>query len=299
MSDLTQQFKTFASEAGADLVGIASMDRFADWSAETSPASIFPDAKAVITVARRITRGSLRGSEEGTNFNTYSSFGYHWLDTEFVALTVFECVEFLEDRRWEAAPLFPFPPEAWPQGVSVRRDAPAPNIYPNFAHVAVACGLGEIGINGDLLTPQFGPRQRLQLILTDAPLNPDPIFEGAICSQCMACADSCPLGAISADEFDELTIAGKTMRVARIDYEKCRVCQNGACPNRYHASGKPDRLGAVCNRTCVDALEAQGAVSNIFANRFRNRPPWGIDRTGELVEIPVKPMAGQAGEEGQ
>jgi len=280
MSDLTQQFKTFASEAGADLVGIASMDRFADWSAETSPASIFPDAKAVITVARRITRGSLRGSEEGTNFNTYSSFGYHWLDTEFVALTVFECVEFLEDRRWEAAPLFPFPPE-------------------NFAHVAVACGLGEIGINGDLLTPQFGPRQRLQLILTDAPLNPDPIFEGAICSQCMACADSCPLGAISADEFDELTIAGKTMRVARIDYEKCRVCQNGACPNRYHASGKPDRLGAVCNRTCVDALEAQGAVSNIFANRFRNRPPWGIDRTGELVEIPVKPMAGQAGEEGQ
>ena len=297
MSDLTQQLRDFASESGADLVGIASMDRFTDWPAETSPVSIFPDARAVVAIGRRITRGTLRGSEEGTNFNTYSSFGYHWLDSEFLALTVFECVEFLEDRRWEATPLFPFPPEASPQGIAVRPDAPAPNVYPDFTHVAIACGLGEIGINGDLLTPQFGPRQRIQLILTDAPLDPDPVFAGEICRQCMACADSCPLGAVSTDELDDLTIAGKTMPIARIDYDKCRVCQNGACPNRYHASGKPDRLGAVCNRTCVDALEAKGVVSNTFANPFRSRPPWGIDQTGELVELPVKPMAAQAGEE--
>ena len=299
MAELTQQFKEFASNAGADLVGIAGMDRFAGWPPERSPVSIFPDAKAVVAVGRRITRGTLRGNEEGTNFNTYQSFGYHWLDTEFLALTTFECVESLEDRGWEAVPLFPFPPEAWPEGIPVRPDLPAPNVYPDFSHVAVACGLGEIGINGDLLTPRFGPRQRIQLILTDAPLQPDPVCQNRICQDCMACAESCPLGAISKDEFDDLTIAGKTMRVAKIDYEKCRSCQNGACRNRYHQAGKPDRLGAVCNRTCVEALEARAVLSNIFKSPFRKRNAWGIDQTGNPIEVPVEPASSRQSQEGQ
>ncbi len=299
MAELTQQFKEFAAKAGADLVGIADPDRFADWPAERSPMAVFPDAQAVITIGRRITRGTLRGNEEGTNFNTYQSFGYHWLDNEFVALTTFECVEFLEDLRWEAAPLFPFPPEAWPQGIPVRSDRPAPNVYPDFSRVAVACGLGEIGINGDLLTPRFGPRQRLQLILTDAPLRPDPLCEIRICQECMACAESCPLGAISKQEFDDITIAGKTMRVAKIDHDKCRSCQNGACPNRYHQSGRPDRLGAVCNRTCVAALESREVLADNFRQPFRKRNAWGIDQIGKVTEIALGSASGNRTEEGQ
>jgi len=297
MSELTQQFKQFAAEHGAALVGIAPPERFADWPAEHSPMSIAPEARAVVAIGLRITRGTLRGNEEGTNFNTYGVFGYAWLDSDFVSLTTFECAEYLEDNGWEAAPLFPFPPEAYPQGIAVRKGAPAPNVYPDFARVAVACGLGEIGINGDLLTPRFGPRQRIQLILTDAPLDPDPLCEEKVCRECLACAESCPLDAVSTTEFEELTIAGKTMRVAKIDYAKCRVCQNGACPNKYHAAGRPDRLGAICNRTCVDALEARGAVENAFENPFRVRQPWGIDATGQLVDVPVKPMAEQLGKE--
>jgi len=297
--DLTQQFKEFAQQAGADLVGISGTDRFADWPAESSPLSISPDARAVIAVGRRITRGTLRGNEEGTNFNTYQSFGYHWLDNEFLALTTFECVEWLEDNCWEATPLFPFPPEAWPQGIPVRPGAPAPNIYPDFARVAVACGLGELGINGDLLTPRFGPRQRIQLILTDAPLQADPLCDEVVCRGCLACAHSCPLGAVSTDEFDEVTIAGKTMRVATIDYDKCRACKNGACLNRYHQSGKPDRLGAICNRTCVNALEVRDAVANRFESPFRRRDAWGINEVGELVEIPIERVAEDHEKEGK
>jgi epoxyqueuosine reductase QueG len=293
MSELTQQFKEFAAAHGAALVGIAPPERFEDWPAETSPMSIAPEARAVVAIGLRITRGTLRGNEEGTNFNTYGQFGYNWLDTEFVALTTFECAEFLEDNGWEAAPLFPFPPEAYPQGIPVREGAPAPNVYPNFAHVAVACGLGEIGINGELLTPQFGPRQRIQLVLTDAPLQPDPVCNEAICKRCGACERACPLGAVDVDNPTQLALAGKTMEIATIDYEKCRVCKNGACANRYHAAGHPDRLGAICNRTCVDALEARGGVENTFENPFRVRDPWGMDETGKLVDVPVKPMAGR------
>lgn len=297
MSNLTEQFKEAAKAAEADLVGIAGPDRFEDWAPEKSPLSIAPELKSVITVGRRITRGSLRGTEEGTNFNTFERFGYTWLDTEFLALTTFECVEFLEDNGWEAVPLFCYPPEAHPQGIPVRQGAPAPDIFLNFDHVAVACGLGSIGINGELLTPQYGPRQRLQVILTDAPLEPDPVYEGDVCQRCMACAYACPLDAVSVDKFQELTIAGKTMQIAEIDYEKCRECENGACPNLYHPEGRPNRLGAVCNRTCVDALEAYESLENTFENPFRVRKAWGIDRVGERVEIPVEPMADRLDEE--
>ncbi len=297
MSSLSTQFKEFAAKAGADLVGIASMDRFADFPAEHSPASIAPEARSVIAIGRRITRGTLRGNEEGTNFNTFNSFGYHWLDTEFVAMTTFECVEWLEDQRYEATPLFGFPPEAYPQGIAVRPGAPAPNVYPNFSYVAVACGLGEIGVNGELLTPEFGPRQRIQLILTDAPLDPDPIFEGTICQRCMACAKSCPLGAVDMTAFDELTIAGKTMSVAKIDYSKCATCKNGACGNLYNAAGHADRLGALCNRSCVDCLDAKDVLTKKFVNPFRTRKPWGIDASGQVVQPPVEPGCHTCSEE--
>jgi epoxyqueuosine reductase len=299
MSDLTADFKAFAVQAGADLIGVADPSRFSDWAPERSPMSIFPDAKAVVAVARRITRGTLRGNEEGTNFNTYQSFGYHWLDNEFLALTTFECVEFLEDNCWEATPLFPFPAEAYPQGIPVREGAPAPNVYPDFDHVAVACGLGEIGVNGHLLTPRFGSRQRLQIILTDAPLQPDPIWTEPICRRCLACANSCPLDAIATDDFEELTIAGKTMHIGKIDYDKCRVCKNGACANRYHSAGKPDRLGALCNRSCVNALELRDATTDSFEQPFRKRDPWGLDEMGRLVKVTVRSAHNPGSQEGR
>ena len=41
--------------------------------------------------------------------------------------------------------------------------------------------MGVRGKVGVVLTPQFGPRQRWISIITTAPLNPDPEFEGELC----------------------------------------------------------------------------------------------------------------------
>ncbi len=284
MPELTADMKKFAREAGADLVGVAPMDRFDDLPAEQSPRSISPEATSVVVVGRRITRGTLRGIEEGTNLSLYEQFGYSWLDMQFVALSTFETVEFLEDRGWEACPLFPFPPEAYPQGIAVRQDAPAPNVYPDFEYAAVAAGLAEMGYLQVALTLEFGHRQRWQLILTDAPLKPDPMPELGLAEVCRDCADACPLGAIDTDREKTLTIAGREFTVAEIDYDKCRVCKNGARPNRYHASGRPDRLGALCMRTCMEALEASGKLATSFQHPFRIREPWAIDAAGELLQ---------------
>ena len=280
-----QQVKDAARQAGADLVGIASPERFADVPPERNPLSIFPHAQAIIVIGRRITRGTLRATEEGTNLGSYEMFGYSWLDGEFIAMTIFDTVSYIEDQGWEATPLFPFPPEAYPQGVPVREGAPAPNVYPDFDHAAVAAGLGEIGFCRVFLSPEFGPRQRFQLILSDAPLAADPVLDKPICGICEKCVAICPLGAMNADEQETLTIAGKQMPVCSVDYGKCKACQNGAKPNRYHPSGKPDRLAAICVRTCVDALERNDKLSNKFENEFRYRDPWALDQLGQPAKL--------------
>jgi len=122
------------------------------------------------------------------------------------------------------------------------------------------------------------------MIITDAELEPTPILERSICDKCGKCADICPLGAISKTETEEIEICGKKMTVAKIDYDKCNSCKNGACVNRLSPKGKPDRVAALCNRTCLAHLEENELVGNVFENSFRKRSAWALDERGKWAE---------------
>ncbi|NLS77500.1 MAG: hypothetical protein GXY76_09605 [Chloroflexi bacterium] len=274
MERLTQAIKEHARECGADLVGIASIERFEGVAPEHHPLSIMPEARSVVVIGRRITRGTLRGVEEGTQMSHYGMYGYDWLDNRFVALTTFRTAEFIEDHRWEAVPLAPLPAQIPASGIPVRAGLPAPNVMIDLEDAAVRAGLGEIGYCGLFLSPRYGPRQRFQAILTDAQLDPDPILTEAICTRCLAPDKLCPLGAIQADQESTLDVCGKKMVVAHIDYGLCRTCKNGARPNAYHNAAPPDRLAALCTRTCISQLEKAGRLENAFENPFRKRAPW-------------------------
>ena len=67
---------------------------------------------------------------------------------------------------------------------------------------AIDAGLGEMGRNGILITPKYGPRVRLAKVITDMPLAYDvPIRFGVeeFCKVCKKCATFCPTKAISLD----------------------------------------------------------------------------------------------------
>jgi reductive dehalogenase len=69
--------------------------------------------------------------------------------------------------------------------------------------MAIDAGLGELGRNGLLFTPKYGPRVRLSKVITDFPLVPDrPISFGVteFCEVCGKCADGCPSAAIPTGE---------------------------------------------------------------------------------------------------
>ena len=266
-----------------DLIGFAGKGRFEGIDPQHNPFSIFPEGNTVIMLGKRICRGALRGVEEGTNFGDYALFGRNWLEDEFLSLACYDLVRVLEDNGWEACPIFPNPSELGPQGVSVAEGRPAPNVYPDFDYAAVACGLGEIGRNGLLLTPEFGSRQRFHMIITDAKIESSPLFEGHICDACGKCAESCPLGAINIDDTVEVDVCGKKMQIASIDYDLCKTCRNGACVNRLAPMAKPDRVAALCNRTCLCHLEEEALLSNKFENSFRQREAWCVDGKGTVA----------------
>ena len=276
MEQLLKAINETVARESIDLIGFAPKERFDGVPAQHNPFTIFPEGKTVILVGKRVCRGSLRGIEEGTNFGDYNLFGRKWLEDEFLAIACYGLVNTLEDHGWEAVPIFPNPPEIAPSGVSVADGRPEPNVFPDFDYAAVACGLCEIGINGLVLSEKFGSRQRFHMIITDAELPATPLLEKRVCDGCMECAKACPLGAVSTTEFEEIDVCGKVMKVAKIDYEKCKVCKNGACKNRFSDDARPDRMAALCNRTCMVCLEEKEAVTNLFEKEFRTSAPWAI-----------------------
>ena len=125
-----EEVRAFAEQIGIDLIGFAAKDRFAALPAQSNPFSIAPEANTVIIVGKRITRGTLRGVEEGSNFGDYSMFGMHWLDMDFVAEGCYNLVRFIEDHGHEAVPVFSNPSQVSGFGVPVREGAPAPDVIP-------------------------------------------------------------------------------------------------------------------------------------------------------------------------
>jgi hypothetical protein len=232
MAALTaQQVKDYALSQGLDLVGIANIERFKDAPPRMSPASIFPDARSVIVVARRILRGNWRGIEEGTYWPGYTYFGYHGLlNSLFIPLPLYDTACFIEDHGWEAVPYYPGVPEAQPPSDPVRPGGVGPDVHLAIRIAGVAAGLGEMGWSKVFMTEKFGPRVRLHAIITDAELEPDPLVEpGSLCDRCMQCVGGCQANAIP--HIRE----GRTVRIRIEDktYEWGDV-QMGRCTLGYH-----------------------------------------------------------------
>jgi reductive dehalogenase len=86
--------------------------------------------------------------------------------------------------------------------------------------LAVNAGLGELGRQGYLIAPKFGPRVRIFAVTTDLELSPDqPIDLGAevFCKRCKKCAESCPSKSLPME--DKVVING--VRKWKLDEESC------------------------------------------------------------------------------
>ncbi|HBE02985.1 MAG TPA: hypothetical protein DC049_11005 [Spirochaetia bacterium] len=235
MKTLTkQQLKEFAFAQGLDLFGVANIERFKNAPRDMSPVSIFPEAKSVIVIGKRIVRGAWRGIEEGTYWPTYTYFGYHgMLNSYFIHYPMYELACLIEDYGYEAVPVYPgvtaedratvLPP--------VRRGASPADVHLNIRIAGVAAGIGEIGWSKIFMTKKFGPRVRLACIITDMKIEPDPLVEpGSICDKCMQCVKGCSACAIphrKENKTVKIQIEDKTYEWGDVHMGRCTLSYHG------------------------------------------------------------------------
>jgi len=111
--------------------------------------------------------------------------------------------------------------------------------------IAVDAGLGELGRNGLMITPELGCNARLAVVTTNIPMMVDkPIDIGVqeFCRKCKICAEQCPSGAISFKDKVDTVVRGYKRwlinddacfnvwaSVATSHVRGCRVCI-AVCP---------------------------------------------------------------------
>lgn len=101
----------------------------------------------------------------------------------------------------------------------------------------VAAGLGQLGANGQLLSPHFGSRARLQIVFTDAKVTYDqPIDYGIhqFCQVCQVCVQRCPGRALMAEKVwyrgvEKNKLVFKRCRPVMARYLGCGICMK-VCP---------------------------------------------------------------------
>lgn len=227
-----QMVKDCAIRGGADLCGIASVERFRDAPPETHPRSLFPEARSVIVYASRILKGSYKGIQEGTDWSAYWIYGYGSGIYSSLGSAAAAIAALLEEHGYEAVPSpggHTLLDEAPPAREPVARGRLPPCVMLHMRLSAALAGLGEPGWSKVFLTPEFGPRQRFEILLTDAELEPDPLFRGSLCDRCMACVRECP-GRALGGERQAVTVEGREFAWGKVDCGKCKVTHWGLNP---------------------------------------------------------------------
>lgn len=181
-----EEVKQLFLDRGADLCGIASLDRFADAPKGFHPTDVLPTCKNVISFAMRLPSGCLSCKTDVPYTLIRNTI------TPKMDMIALECCLELEKRGILAVPI-PTNDSRY-DGASGRSRS-----IVSQKHAAQAAGLGTIGRHSLLITPEFGSMVWLGCVLTEAALEADDLKEN-ICDDCGKCVSVCPVHALEKAE---------------------------------------------------------------------------------------------------
>jgi epoxyqueuosine reductase QueG len=196
------EVKARAIELGADLVGIADgalMDAHPPDPADPRrPSDITGlDAGRVIVLAKKLSSGVSRILPWNDRHKYYNDE----LALTMLEETSLELVYWLEDQGYPAIIVPPTHVDPWRYG-----DDPKQHMTTllSLPHAAVEAGLGTLGLNLQLLTPEYGPRVVLSAVLCSLEVECDRKREEALClgPACGRCLKTCPPDAVGPWERD-------------------------------------------------------------------------------------------------
>jgi len=296
MQDLTTSVEQVARRNGASLVGFGNIERWDGAPPEVSPRSILPITRSVVAIGLPQSRGALMGIEEGTYWQAYNVDNYWYLNDVEAPRILRQIVLYLEERGHTAIPVHN--PFYHNMGQKLRPEhATGPDGIVSLRMIGVCCGLGELGLHKLLLTPQYGPRQRVFAVFTDAELTPTPLFQGEICDECGLCAKECEANAIGPERSVKIQVEDCTYCHGPLDTAACGRIHPGSKPEwspfwqgtekpgeqpgyhralseRFHTLGIC--AGRGCLRSCLDHLEKTGRIEAKFNAPLIDKPRWKV-----------------------
>jgi epoxyqueuosine reductase QueG len=189
--------KAIAKQLGADLVGIAAgaalEENPPDPADPRRPSDITAlDAGRVIVLAKRLNDGVARIKPWNDRHKYYNDE----LTLTHLEETSLELVYWLEDCGYPAI-IVP------PTHVDPSRYRDDPHQHQgallSLPHAAVEAGMGTLGLNLQLLTPEYGPRVLLTAVLCSVDVECDRPMTEALClgPACGRCLKTCPADAVT------------------------------------------------------------------------------------------------------
>lgn len=175
-----QDLKSAAREWGADVVGVADLERLR--GIETDPPDLLAGYARAVSVAVRLADGVMDAIADRPT--PLYEIHYKMVNARLDDIAI-RIAGLVMDHGGRALPL----------PASLTLDRTRLTSFLSHKAVAVAAGVGWQGKSLLTVNPKYGPRIRLVTILTDLPLAPDAPLKNR-CGKCDKCSKACPAGAI-------------------------------------------------------------------------------------------------------
>ncbi|MGE5379275.1 MAG: 4Fe-4S binding protein [Candidatus Saccharibacteria bacterium] len=195
MMELKEAVRAKCRQLDIPIMGVAPVERwdeepFTPWvPPDFRPRNIYPESRSVIVIGLPIDLPVLE---------TAPSIFYHELYNTVNRLLDEDAYRIALMLNEMGHPSIFTPRDGYGSLRVLQED---PLAFFSHRHAAYLAGLGTFGINNMLLTPKYGPRIRLNSILTTAELPPDPIMKKELCVRCMRCAQACPAHALEEGDY--------------------------------------------------------------------------------------------------
>jgi ferredoxin len=187
----TAWLRALCLDAGADDVGFVEIERpeLADERKHIS--AVFPKTRTLISFVCRMNREPVRRVQRSVANVEFHQVGH---EVNEVAHRIVAALERAGVRAVNPPMAFPMEADRWPERMWVVSHKP----------VAVAAGLGMMGIHRNVIHPKFGNFILLGTVLIEPPVSElsQPTSYNP-CLECKLCVAVCPVGAIKPDgQFD-------------------------------------------------------------------------------------------------
>jgi epoxyqueuosine reductase QueG len=215
--------KSIALELGADLCGIASVDRFCEAPVGFRPTDLYSDAKSVVVVAKRFPEGPFH-SKSPIPYTVTSIM----MTRDIINLACSLCCRLEQENGVLAVPVPSEPYEYWDEERHEGRG------ILSLRHAGYMAGLGVLGKNTLLTNVTFGNRIVLGAALLNIAVEPDDLVNYDFCpADCQICLNSCPAGALDGQRINQKLCREKSQAHTKKEGDHLYVCNNcrKLCPN--------------------------------------------------------------------